>query len=135
MYALDMLLEVGMLKCKAVDIPTNPNLKLLPDKGELLEDQESYKRLIGKLNYLTMTRSDIAYQISVVSQFRLTPRMSHLDVVVKILQSLKSVPGRGLMYSDCGYNHDCDRNHVAGFSDADWAGCPIDRRSTTLYVY
>lgn len=46
----------------------DPNLKLLHDQGELLEDQERYIKLVRKLNYLIMTRPDIAYLISVVSQ-------------------------------------------------------------------
>lgn len=50
------------------DILMDPNLKLLHDQGELLEDQERYIKLVRKLNYLIMTRPDIAYLISVVSQ-------------------------------------------------------------------
>lgn len=46
----------------------DPNLKLLHDQGELLEDQERYIKLVRKLNYLIMTRPDIAYLISVVYQ-------------------------------------------------------------------
>ena len=47
----------------------DPNLKLLPDQRELLEDQRRYSRLVGKLHNLTMAQPDIAYSGSVVSQF------------------------------------------------------------------
>ena len=58
-----------MLMCKAANTLMDPNLNLLLDQGELLEDQGRYRGLVEKLNYLTMTRSDIAYPVSVVSQF------------------------------------------------------------------
>jgi len=80
-----MLSEAGMLGCKAASTPMNSNFKLLPDQGEFLEDQGRYTRLAGKLNYLTMTRPDIAYPVSVVGQFMSAPRTSHWDVVVRIL--------------------------------------------------
>ena len=58
-----MLSEAGMLELKVADTLMDPNLKLLPDQRELLEDQERYMRLIEKLNYLIMTRPDIAYML------------------------------------------------------------------------
>jgi len=82
---LDILSEAGMLGFKTVDTPMDPNLKLLLDQGELLEDQKRYRRLAGKLNYLTMIRSDITYPVSVVSQFMSAPRTNHWNVVARIL--------------------------------------------------
>ena len=55
-YVLDLLSEVGMLKCRSIDSPMDVNTKLLPDQEELLEDAKRYKRLVGKLNYLTVMR-------------------------------------------------------------------------------
>jgi len=126
-YVLDMLSEAGMLGCRSIDSPMDVNVKLLPDQGELLEDVGRYRRLVGKLNYLTITRPDITFAVSVVSQFLSAPRTGHMDAVLRILRYLKKTPGKGLLYSDQGHAR------VAGFSDADWAGCPIDRRSTTGY--
>ena len=84
-----------------MDTPMDPNLKLFPNQVELLEDKGRYRRLVGKQNYLTMTWSDIAYPIIVVSQFISAPRTSHWDVVVMILQYMKSAPGREHLYPDC----------------------------------
>jgi len=56
-----------MLECGTVDSPMDPNYKLLQDYGELLDNLGRYRRLVGKLNYLTVIRSDIAYTASVVS--------------------------------------------------------------------
>ncbi|XP_071933222.1 uncharacterized protein [Coffea arabica] len=63
-YVLDLLSETGKLGAKPASTPMIPNLQLTKE-GELLEDPGRYRRLVGKLNYLTVTRPDIAYSISV----------------------------------------------------------------------
>ena len=68
-YTLNILTDTGMLDCKPIDTPMDPNVKLVPSQGELLRDPERYRRLVGKLNYLTITRPDILFPMSVVSQF------------------------------------------------------------------
>lgn len=73
-YALDLLEETGLLGSRPVDVPMDPNKKLLKGEGELFEDPGRYRRLVGKLNYLTITRPDISYAVSVVSQFLEAPR-------------------------------------------------------------
>ena len=54
-YALEILEETSMLDCKPVDTPMDPNVKLVPRRRELLRDPGKYRRLVGKLNYLTIT--------------------------------------------------------------------------------
>ena len=68
-YASDILEETGMLDFKPVDTPMDPNVKLVLGQGESIGDPGRYRRLVGKLNYLTITRSDISFPVSVVSQF------------------------------------------------------------------
>ena len=84
-----------------------------------------YRRLVGKLIYLTVTRPNISYTVSIVSQFMTSPRVPHLDVVIRILKYLKNAPGCGLLYRPSGHLH------IEGYTDADWAGSPLDRKSTT----
>ena len=126
-YVLDILEETGMLNCKPVDSPMDPNMKLLPGQGEPFTDPGRYRRLVGRLNYLTITRPDISFAVSVVSQFLQSPCTSHWNAVVRILRYVKSAPGKGLLYEDHGHSK------VVGYSDADWAGSPSDRRSTSGY--
>jgi len=57
---------------------------------------------VDKLNYLTITRPDIAFDVSVVSQFQSAPKTTHWDVVVWILKYLKNVSSKGLLYLHCG---------------------------------
>ena len=66
-YTLDILADTGMLDCKLVDTPMDPNAKLVPSQGEPLRDPGRYRRLVGKPNYLTITRPDIPFPMSVVS--------------------------------------------------------------------
>ncbi|RVW74296.1 Retrovirus-related Pol polyprotein from transposon RE2 [Vitis vinifera] len=94
-YALDILEETGMLDCKPVDTPMDSNVKLVPGQGEPLGDPGRYRRLVGKLNYLTITRPDISFPVSVVSQFLQLPCDSHWDAVIRILRYIKSTPGQG----------------------------------------
>ena len=73
-------------------------------EGKLFEDPERYRRLVEKLNYLTLTSSDMAYSISIVSQYMSSPTVDDWAVVEHILCYLKEAPGRGILYSNHGYN-------------------------------
>ena len=126
-YVLDILEEIGMLDCKSIDTPMDPNVKLVPGQGKSLGDPGRYRRLVGKLNYLTITRPDISYPVSVVSQFLQSPCDSHWDAVIRILRYIKSTPGQGVLYENRGHTQ------VVGYIDADWADSPTDRRSTSGY--
>ena len=126
-YALDILEETGMLDCKSVDTPMDPNVKFVPGQGESFGDPGRYRRLVGKLNYLTITRPDISFSVSVVSQFLQSPCDSHWDAVIRILRYIKSTPGQGVFYENRGHTQ------VIGYTDADWAGSLTDRRSTSWY--
>ena len=76
-YTLDILIDTGMLDCKPLDTPMDPNVKLVPSQGELLRDLGRYRRLVGKLNYLIITWPDISFPMSIVSQFLQSPCDSH----------------------------------------------------------
>ena len=80
---------------------------------------------MGRLIYLTNTRPDLTFAVSIVSQFMHSPRTSHLDTVYHILRYLKSCPGRGLFYKS-GV-----QSGLSCFTDADYAGSKSDRRSTS----
>ncbi|KAL9261953.1 Retrovirus-related Pol polyprotein from transposon RE1-like protein [Drosera capensis] len=126
-YVFDMLSECRLLGCKSVDSPMVPEIKLILEDGESLHYPERYRRLVGKLNYLTITTTDIAYPMSVVSQFMSAPRTTHWDAAIRIFRYLKGSPGKVLVYSDQGHSR------ITAFTNVDWADCPISRRSTTGY--
>jgi hypothetical protein len=126
-YVLDLLSEVGLLECKPADTLIVPNHKLGEYTDQVPADKERYQRLVGKLIYLSHTCPDIAYAVSVVSQFMHCPSEDHMDAVIWILRYLKSSPGKGLMFSK--------NNHlnVDGYTDVDWVGNISDRKSTSGY--
>ncbi|XP_026411203.1 uncharacterized protein LOC113306489 [Papaver somniferum] len=130
-YVLDLLKATGKLGVKPCDTPTESGNKLDND-GDVLKDIGSYQRLVGKLIYLTVTIPDITYAVSLVSRYMHAPRVKHLNAVTRILQYLKGSPGRGVVmtkneaYSISSY---C----ITAYSDAEYAGCPVDRKSTTGY--
>jgi Reverse transcriptase (RNA-dependent DNA polymerase) len=126
-YILDLLCETGMLDCKPVDTPMMPNLKLEAYTDHTPTNVDKYQRLVGKLICLAHTRPDIAYAVSIVSQFMHSPKEEHLEAVMRILRYLKGTPGKGIVFRRNSHLQ------VSAYSDADWAGCAMDRRSTTGY--
>ena len=125
-YVLDMLSEIGKLGARPCSIPMTPNVQLTKE-GELFEDPERYRRLVGKLNYLTVTRLNISYSVSMSSRYMSSPIVSHWAAVEYILCYLKEVLGRGILYKKHGHAK------IECFSDTDWAGSKEDRRSTSGY--
>ncbi|KAL5777605.1 hypothetical protein ACOSP7_010531 [Xanthoceras sorbifolium] len=126
-YVLDLLGETGLLGCKPADTPIEPNLKLQTVKAEEVRNREQYQRLVGRLIYLSHTRPDIAFAVSMVSQFMHSPGQEHFDAVYRILRYLKGSPGKGLIFKKYGHLQ------VEAYTDADWAGSITDRRSTSGY--
>ncbi|KAL5547873.1 hypothetical protein UlMin_003104 [Ulmus minor] len=96
-------------------------------RKELLNDATKYRRLIGRLIYLTVTRPDIVYSVQTLSQFMHEPRKPHWDAALRVLRYIKGTPGQGLLFSS--------NNNLAlkAYCDSDWAGCPTTRRSVTRY--
>jgi hypothetical protein len=125
-YVLDLLAETRMLDCKPASTPIEQNHRIKADDGESI-DKYKYQRLVGRLIYLSHTRPDIAYAVSVVSRYMHNPCTSHMKAVRRILRYLKGCPGKGILFSRCG-NLD-----VEGYSDADWGGNIDDRKSTSGY--
>jgi Reverse transcriptase (RNA-dependent DNA polymerase) len=126
-YVLDLLAETGMLECKPAENPMIQNQKMKMNSNQIPTDKERYQRLVEKLIYLSHTRPDIAYAVSVVSQFMHSPNEEHMEAVKQILRYLKGSPGRGLTFRKNGHLE------VKGYTDADWAGALDDRKSTAGY--
>ena len=83
-YALDILFNSGTISVTRVKIPLDQNLKLSKDEGEPIPDSTIYRRLIGRLMYLTITRPDLSYVVQLLSQFMENPRVSYMNVAHKV---------------------------------------------------
>ncbi|MCI23556.1 copia protein, partial [Trifolium medium] len=88
-----------------------------------------YRRLIGKLLYLTTTRPDISFAIQQLSQFLSSPTITHYETACRVVRYLKGSPGRGLFFPRQS------SLQLLGFADADWANCVDTRRSTSGYCF
>ena len=125
-YVLNLLYENEKLGIKPCSSPMALGVHLTRE-GETFEDPERYRRLVAKLNYLIVTRPNIAQSVSVVSQYMCAPTVDHWVHVEEILCYLKGTPGRSILYSNHGHNK------IECFTDADWVGSKEDRRSTSSY--
>ncbi|BFG20903.1 hypothetical protein CerSpe_071770 [Prunus speciosa] len=124
-YGQDLVQLAGLTNATSVETPMELNVKYRRDEGELLEDPTSYRKLVGSLIYLTITRPDISYAVHTVSKFMQAPRHLHLSAVRRIIRYILGTPTRGLFFpSDSSLQ-------LQAYSDADWAGCPDTRKSTT----
>lgn len=100
-YALDILQDTGLNGVKPSAVPIEQNHNLTDNKSELLlsSDIAKYRRLVGRLLYLTITRPDLSYGVHVLSQFISSPRADHLTAAYKMVKYIKATPGQGLFYS------------------------------------
>uniref|UniRef100_A0A2N9HNV7 Integrase catalytic domain-containing protein n=1 Tax=Fagus sylvatica TaxID=28930 RepID=A0A2N9HNV7_FAGSY len=124
-YTSDLISRAGITDSKIVDTPIEYNNRLNTHDGEPLPDATLYRQLVGSLVYLTVTRPDISYAVHIVSQFMAAPRSLHYVAVLRILRYLKGTLFHGLHFSSQS------SLILQAYSDADWAGDPTDRRSTT----
>lgn len=126
-YTLDILEESGLQGGRPSAFPMEQNLKLSNDDDNPHVDPLRYRRLIGRLLYLTVTRPDIQYVVNRLSQFITAPRRSHMEAAMRIIRFLKSTAGQGLFLPANG------DFKLEAYCDADRLGCPMTRRSCTDY--
>ena len=98
-----------------------------PADGQVLVDKDQYQHLVGKLIYLSHTRLDISFAISVVNQFMHAPYEEHMKVVNIILRYLKTTLGKGLLFGKI------DRKTIETYTNSDWVGSIVDIKSTSRY--
>ncbi|XP_016581885.1 secreted RxLR effector protein 161-like [Capsicum annuum] len=117
-------METGMLARKPIETPVETNHRLANSSTKKIKDVGRYQRLVGKFIYLTHTRPDIAYVVSVVSQFMQNPTKDHMEAVYRILRYLKRAPGKGFLFSQN------EKTIIKGYTDADWIEDQLTRKST-----
>ncbi|KAL2922825.1 Retrovirus-related Pol polyprotein from transposon TNT 1-94 [Bienertia sinuspersici] len=127
-YTLDIIAETGLLGARPATFPIEQNHTLATADGPLLTDPEIYRRLVGRLIYLSFTRPDLAYTVHILAQFMQTPRQQHWEAALRCVRYLKGSPGQGILLGS-----DCDLQ-LAGWCDSDWASYPLTRRSLTGWL-
>jgi hypothetical protein len=130
-YASDLLQRVGMSNCKPVATPlSTTSEKLSLHEGTPLgtSDATNYRSVVGALQYLTLTRTDIVFPVNKVYQFLHAPTTIHWDSVKRILRHIKHTTKLGLKIQKS------ESTLVSAFSDTDWADSMDDRRSAGGFV-
>ncbi|XP_059295336.1 uncharacterized mitochondrial protein AtMg00810-like [Lycium ferocissimum] len=124
-YASEVVALSGWTNTKVVLTPMEVNTKYGRDDGERFPDHTLYRRLVGSLVYLMMTRPDISYAVQLLSQFVSCPTRIHYSALLRVIRYVWGTVSRSLFFpsvSTC---------QLEGYSDADWAGCPDSRRLIT----
>jgi hypothetical protein len=129
-YAIDLLKRPDMSSCKPVNTPLATSEKLSAHIGTPLgpQDATKYRSIVGALQYLTLTRPDLAFVVNKVYQYLYAPTDAHWVAVKHILRYLQGCTKLGLKFV---------KNSsllVSAFADADWTGCLDDRMSTGGYA-
>ncbi|GKC30146.1 ribonuclease H-like domain-containing protein [Tanacetum coccineum] len=125
-YATEVLERANMLACDPCRTLVDTDTKLTAD-GDPVSDPTLYRSLLGALQYLTFTRSDISYVVQHVCLFMHDPREPHFSALKRILRYVRGTLDYGLqLYSS-------STSFLVAYSDANWAGCPTTRRSTLGY--
>ena len=127
-YALDILERAGMTDCKPCPTPVDTQAKLAAASGDPVADPTAYRSLAGALQYLTFTRPDITYAVQQVCLHMHDPRESHLTALKRLLRYIRGTVDYGLTL------HRSSTAELVVYTDADWAGCPDTRRSTSGYA-
>ncbi|KAF8723025.1 hypothetical protein HU200_022172 [Digitaria exilis] len=117
-YATEVLDRASMANCKPVSTPADTKPKVSVDDGKLLPDPRWYRSMAGALQYLTLTRPDIAYAVQHVCLHMHAPRDVHATLLKRILRYLKGTTALGLQLCTA------TSPTLTAYNDADWAGCP-----------
>ncbi|MCO5606667.1 hypothetical protein L7F22_060856 [Adiantum nelumboides] len=119
-YGLDMLMKYGMADCKPILTPLDENLKFGIDEEEVLDDATMYRKIVGSLIYMMISRPYLSYAVGLVSLFMQPPRKPHSDAMRHIMSYVRATLDYSLFY-DIG-----TQVQVHGFIDSNWTGSVFD---------
>ena len=124
-YIKDMLKKFGMNEAKPISTPMGTNGNLDSDASGNMVNQKMYWSMIRSILYLTILRPDVIFSVCICARFQASPRESHLKATKRILRYLKHTQNVGLWYPKGA------RFELIGYSDSDYAGCKVERKSTS----
>ncbi|RVW42706.1 Retrovirus-related Pol polyprotein from transposon TNT 1-94 [Vitis vinifera] len=125
-YAQEVLERFNLYQCNPVHNPVVPGFKLTRDKEGVEVDGTLYKQMVGSLMYLTATRPDLMFSVSLISRYMEHPTESHLLAAKRILRYVKGTVEFGVFYKKGG------DDKFIGYTDSDYAGDQDDRRAPQI---
>ncbi|XP_071689056.1 uncharacterized mitochondrial protein AtMg00810-like [Rutidosis leptorrhynchoides] len=126
-YAKEILDRAGMSNCKPCNTPVEAKSKLSSHIGNPYADPSLYRSLAGALQYLTFTRPDILYSVQQICLHMHNPHDTHMAELKRILKYVQGTIDYGLHMTKTS------TTSLIAYTDADWAGCPDTRKSTSGY--
>jgi hypothetical protein len=127
-YVRALLATTSMSGAKNVSTPLSSTQSLQLDDGTAAVDSSHFRRIIGSLQYLTLTRPDISFAVNKLSQFMHRPTITHWTAAKRLIRYLKHTICHGLQLRKTG------STALRTYSDADWADNIDDRTSTSAYI-
>jgi len=124
-YCKEILKKFEMESCKGANTPMPSSCYKVANAAGKGVDQTKYRGLIGSLLYLTASRPNIMFAMCLCARYQENPKESHFKAAKRILKYLKGTSTIGLWYP----SH--SPIHLIGYSDSDFAGCKLDRKSTS----
>jgi len=128
-YAQEVLARFNMMECNAVKNPIVPGTKLSKMDTETKANASLFKQAVGSLMYLTATRPDLMYAVSLISRFMANPSETHWNAIKRILRYLKGTTELGIFYKKG------EDIKLVAYTDSDYAGDIDDRKSTSGFVF
>ena len=128
-YVTNFLERFNMKNIKSSPTPTVMGLKLSKEYCNKNVNPTLYKGMVGSLMYLTASRPDIMYAISLISRFMKTPKETHFQETKIILRYVNGTKDYGVLYFAT------DDFKLIGYTNSDWARSVDDRKSTSGYVF
>lgn len=127
-FAKEVLEEFLDPNATSVICPLDCTQRLAADQGDFFDNPDLHRRIVGKLNFLTSTRPDLAFTVQHLSQFMQQPRVQHYQAALHVLRYLKGHLDLGILF-----NNDAQFS-LEAYCDSDWAACPHTRKSVSGFV-
>ncbi|XP_021721511.1 uncharacterized protein LOC110689087 [Chenopodium quinoa] len=124
----ELISESGFDVSKVAKTPLPQKLKLLADQGDFCSNPTLYRKMVGKLNFLTHTRPDLSFAVQCLSQFMHQPRIQHMQALHHVLRYVAYTLGQGILLQAT------TQLTLKAYSDSYWGSYPNSRRSVTGYI-
>ncbi|KAK2404675.1 putative mitochondrial protein [Trifolium repens] len=131
-YAKEILRKFEMVDCNSSVTPADTKVMIEDDDTSEAIDSTMFRQLVGSLRYLCQSRPDISYAVGYISRFMSKPLKSHFLAAKRILRYINGTVHYGVLFP---YSSNRETLELVGFSDADWCGDKIERKSTSGYLF
>ncbi|XP_019460008.1 PREDICTED: uncharacterized protein LOC109359768 [Lupinus angustifolius] len=131
-YLLEVLNKFNMINCNPSKTPAEMNLRLGNCEEEEVVDATVFRQIVGNLRYICHIRPEISFSVGVTSRFMSNPKKSHMLASKRVLRYLKGKMNFGIVFP---HEDERIRPHLMAYSESDWCGDILDRKSTVGYVF